>query len=255
MAAPYFKSSFSKQDTLLAPEGHELNNISPVDQAFLSPNAATSYFDIRSTDSHSLNEPFLAQANTFSDRLPHQPPSVLRFSAFYSHWRYETLSLIASIAAVVAIVVVLCYFDGKPVPDWPVGITLNALVSVLSTISKAAMIAAVASCISQLKWMWFGQSRPLRDFELFDDASRGPWGALQLIVRKHSIHLVGLGAIITVVALLVDPFIQQIIAYTPQNTSSNIGTVARAQMYDGGRSSLECKCSHGWEHRLSQLAD
>lgn len=40
---------------------------------------------------------------------------------------------------------------------------------------------AKISGIGQLKWNWFGQTRPLRDIEKFDEATRGPVGAFKLL--------------------------------------------------------------------------
>ena len=40
----------------------------------------------------------------------------------------------------------------------------------------------VIECISQLKWLWFvDRYRILADFDVFDRASRGSWGSLQLL--------------------------------------------------------------------------
>lgn len=35
--------------------------------------------------------------------------------------------------------------------------------------------------IGQLKWQWFKTSHPLYDLQKYDEASRGPWGALKLL--------------------------------------------------------------------------
>ena len=49
------------------------------------------------------------------------------------------------------------------------------------TVAKAALLLPVAECISQLKWIYFQeQARTLEHIDLFDRASRGPFGALQL---------------------------------------------------------------------------
>ena len=58
----------------------------------------------------------------------------------------------------------------------------------IGTVAKAACLLAVTTAISQLKWLWFRREkqekgRLLTDLELFDSASRGPWGALVLMVK------------------------------------------------------------------------
>ena len=43
----------------------------------------------------------------------------------------------------------------------------------------------VVECLGQLKWTWFTGSRPrpLIDFQLFDEASRGVFGSFKLLIR------------------------------------------------------------------------
>ena len=100
-----------------------------------------------------------------------------------SNWTLELLSCVLSLGFLVAIIVVLVSYDGKPIPDWPYGITLNALVSVLSTFMKAATAFAVAEGLSQLKWSWFTRRNTLSDMALLDAASRGPLGAAMVLFR------------------------------------------------------------------------
>lgn len=54
-------------------------------------------------------------------------------------------------------VIVLVEFDGKLLSSWVWAVSPNAVVSILSTASKAAMIMTVAECISQLKWIYLGR--------------------------------------------------------------------------------------------------
>lgn len=60
---------------------------------------------------------------------------------------------------------------------------------------------------------WFARKRRLVSFQALDDASRGPTGSLVLFWKLHGIHLVTLGAAITVISAAFSPFAQQIITY------------------------------------------
>ncbi|EXJ90957.1 hypothetical protein A1O1_04064 [Capronia coronata CBS 617.96] len=114
-----------------------------------------------------------------------------------------------SMTCSVAIVVILKVYDSQPVPQWKHGLTLNAIISTLSTASKASLSLVVAEIISQHKWLWFRQSRrPLDDMSVFDSASRGPWGALKMLTKVHIRDVSSLSALVTVLALVFDPFIQ-----------------------------------------------
>lgn len=101
-------------------------------------------------------------------------------------WLPETASILASVFSLYILAFLLTFFDGKPVFEWN-GITLNTVVSTLSTASKAALLHAIEELISQWKWILFTRKcRSLLDFERIDAASRGPMGSLVLIWRWKS---------------------------------------------------------------------
>ena len=95
------------------------------------------------------------------------------------------------------------------------------------------MLLAVNESISQLKWLWFREPRMLQDMQLFDDASRGPGGAVRLMFRTRS-GLIMLGSLVAVLALVVDPFAQQIVSYPLRSVVVETASVGRAQWYDAG---------------------
>lgn len=115
-------------------------------------------------------------------------------------WKYELLSMVVSVGALLAIVAVLFAFDGKPMSRWKAIAQPNTVVSALSTLAKSSMLMAVGQALGQLKWQHFeGRPHRLIDFEIFDSASRGPWGALELLYYLHWRALAGsTGAVITV---------------------------------------------------------
>ncbi|KAK8023469.1 hypothetical protein PG991_006708 [Apiospora marii] len=105
-------------------------------------------------------------------------------------------------------------YRGQPLPQWPFRITINSLLAVYSTILKAAISLVVSSGIAQLQWSWLGSApqRPLHDVVRYDDAGRGPWGAMRLLwAHRLRQPLTALGALIMVLNIGVDPFPQQIL--------------------------------------------
>jgi hypothetical protein len=96
-------------------------------------------------------------------------------------WWWELFSWLISFLATGAIVLVLLLYSEQPLPNWPLGFTINAYISVLAAFAKAAMILPVSEAIGQLKWVWFKKEAKLKDFFTFDLASRGPWGSLALL--------------------------------------------------------------------------
>lgn len=67
----------------------------------------------------------------------------------------------------------------------PLGITLNSILALLSTISKASFMISIAEVTSQWKWNLYdtAEGHSFYDFTLVDLASRGFWGSLLLLWR------------------------------------------------------------------------
>ncbi|KAI0445781.1 hypothetical protein F4803DRAFT_547822 [Xylaria telfairii] len=138
-------------------------------------------------------------------------------------WYYEFGSAIVSIASTVVIVVILCVENNRALSGWHFLIAPNSLISIFSTIAKSSLLLSVASCLSQLKWIYFKHSsRPLYHFELFEEASRGPWGSVVLSWVIHiRAKLALFGSIITIATLALEPFTQQILAFPSRVVSSD----------------------------------
>lgn len=153
-------------------------------------------------------------------------------------WLLEIVSWLVSAVCMGAIVAALAVLQDQPAARWPlnkVGLTFNAFVSILSRVAGAALLLPVAEALGQLKWIWFirGDSKKMWDFEMFDNASRGPWGALLLLIHTKGKTIAALGALVTIFALALDPFFQQVVSFpeqwTLQKTNSSI---ARAVRYE-----------------------
>ncbi|KAJ5087256.1 hypothetical protein N7456_010872 [Penicillium angulare] len=132
-------------------------------------------------------------------------------------WSPETLAICFSIACFVAIFYTLHVYNNKPQPEFPHGITLNTIISILATGSKSSLLFLVGECIGQLRWTSLRNTlkpRPLSHVQAYDSASRGPWGSLMIFkYDKFRSPVMMIGALITILALSFDPFIQQIIKY------------------------------------------
>ncbi|KAF0315633.1 hypothetical protein GQ607_017120 [Colletotrichum asianum] len=115
------------------------------------------------------------------------------------------------------IIIVFVSLNQKPVPNWPLGITLNSFLAFLTTWSKAAFMIPVSVAISQAQWAWFDQKstepRPLYDLDVIDQASRGAWGSMILLWRFRFRHFVVLGALLVSISALTSPITQLAINY------------------------------------------
>ena len=151
-------------------------------------------------------------------------------------WLVELTSLILAFIAFAAIIITLLLHHDRPLPKWPSLISINTLISIFTTVMKASMLLPIAEGVSQLKWLWFREVRPLIDLERYDSASRGPWGCCLLLLKRHTNHLAVLGAIITITAMAVDPFAQQVIQYDYCSTAATsiAASIPRTNNYTAG---------------------
>ncbi|KAJ5757570.1 uncharacterized protein N7511_006264 [Penicillium nucicola] len=126
-------------------------------------------------------------------------------------WYYETIALCFSIACFMATICVLEVYNQQSTPQFSYGLTLNTVILVLATASKSSLIFVVGECIGELKWIWFRDVlEPLSNLQAYDSASREPWGSILILLNDKGRSLVSIGALITVLALAYDPFVQQI---------------------------------------------
>ena len=153
-----------------------------------------------------------------------------------STWLPEIISFLFAVIAFLALVILLAARKDKPLPNWPSLIGINSLVAILSSVLRVALLFPIAECISELKWLWFANPQPVSDFDRFDSASRGPWGALKLLLKRPGNVLTSLGASISIMTLAVGPFVQQILQFSSclilLEGSSAI--VARTNYYTAG---------------------
>ncbi|KAI2614861.1 hypothetical protein GGR54DRAFT_321220 [Hypoxylon sp. NC1633] len=152
-----------------------------------------------------------------------------------SSWSFEIFTLLISWAAVGAMMGVLAWYNERALPEWPYYITLNALIALLATIATASMSVSLQNGLSQLKWIRFKDAQaPLADMEVFDEASRGTWGALKLLTSARGGFLGSFGAVVAIVALALGPFAQQVVTYQTRAVETQQGaSINRALNYTG----------------------
>jgi hypothetical protein len=103
------------------------------------------------------------------------PASVKRI---FRDWWTELLAAILFILSFSSLVAILEAYQGKPLPEWPLGFSFNTALSVLGAFFRGPALLIAAEGIGQLKWQWLSKRRPLSDLSSYDDATRVR-GALQ----------------------------------------------------------------------------
>jgi hypothetical protein len=133
---------------------------------------------------------------------------------FLDSWAIEYLAITTAIASLAAIGATLGVYNGRPLQAWHHAIRLNTVLSTLATIMKGSMLLPVCASLSQLKWLWYTRDgRSLQAFEIFDGASRGPWGATRLLFFLRFWHIASLGCAVTLLSSASGVFVQQSVGY------------------------------------------
>lgn len=159
-----------------------------------------------------------AKTVTSIDSSSRRPPNSAKiFPAWQNlantYWIYELSSSLISVLALAGLFAMLRSFNGHARPKWPAYVSINTMVAITTAILKASMMLPITEGISELKWQWFTKPQPLIDVNAFDSASRGPWGSFLFLFNFRRHLLATFGAVITICALAIDPFSQQVLNY------------------------------------------
>lgn len=101
-----------------------------------------------------------------------------------ARWNWEILWTTVSVASLAATIVLLAYQNNRRLDAWTTFFSLNTFVSILAQVSRTSLAFGLSSSLGQAKWNFF-RRRPgsLAVFDVFDQASRGPWGSANLTWR------------------------------------------------------------------------
>lgn len=145
----------------------------PMEMALLEPEQSTYVDDQKNSKAPSLGEGTdqqqCKQSWSWSSKVN-------------DYWVWEALFCTGSLIALMAVIVLLRLYDGKSLPEWPYGITINSVLSWITQILTSCIVGAAAPCLSQSKWIHFSTGyRPLAEMDTYDWASRGPLGCAAFI--------------------------------------------------------------------------
>lgn len=142
--------------------------------------------------------------------------SQLTFKGLITDWARECVAVIFSVLCMAAIAIIALNIDGIQLSQWHLDLQPSTVLSILTTACQSSLMFSVAEIIGFSKWFYFmRRSRYLKEFDVFDSASRGPLGSLNLLRPGRSglrPWIAYTGASITILALAMGPFSQQIIS-------------------------------------------
>jgi hypothetical protein len=159
-------------------------------------------------------------------------------------WWQEVAAVILAMVCLAAIIGVLFSISDTPIAHWsmPFGMQPTTLIALLMTLSKTFLLASVATALGQLKWNYFEEGRrALADIEYFDSASRGAFGALELLYRIHWRSWIAcIGALVMFLAIAMESFAQQTISLYSKRVivGEGLASIPRTNIYDLGPGEL-----------------
>ncbi|KAH8812616.1 hypothetical protein F5884DRAFT_843803 [Xylogone sp. PMI_703] len=188
--------------------------------------------DIRKSVDH--HQSLLPQSNLLSnssDKTMPRKRSLLPWKPI--PWMHEVICWICGLCFFIAAVIVLRVLDHRPLPDLRFGITPNAIVGLLATFAQAFLLVPVSSAIGQIKWLQAYPKKPMDNFRIIDESSRGPWGSFLLLVHQKGGLIGSFGAFVTIVALGFNTFFQQALNYGIVYPYSDDASIPIAQYMNG----------------------
>ncbi|KAJ5703656.1 hypothetical protein N7493_011581 [Penicillium malachiteum] len=93
---------------------------------------------------------------------------------FGGSWVWEIGCAAVAMIGITLLVAFFIKIHGTPYADWQYTASSNTVVSIIMTITEAALLVPITTaCLGQLKWNLYRRSTPLGYMQVIDDASRG----------------------------------------------------------------------------------
>lgn len=98
-------------------------------------------------------------------------------------WILELGCCTIAITTFACLMIILLYANNRQQRRWvDRKLSLNTIVAIMSTVSRALMIVSISASVGQYKWIWLTRKpRLLNSIEIIDSASRGFLGSLRLL--------------------------------------------------------------------------
>ncbi|KAF2673387.1 hypothetical protein BT63DRAFT_154745 [Microthyrium microscopicum] len=135
-------------------------------------------------------------------------------------WLTELVACVVSWIALICMAVLLSFLNGKSASGY-LGKWATPVLGFLGTIVRTSLMMPVAGALGQLKWDMFRgkKSSALDTMESFNDATRGPSGALKLAWRLKFKRFAVLGALVSVLSLSNDALVQRSLETVSQTST------------------------------------
>ncbi|KAI9711687.1 MAG: hypothetical protein M1828_001798 [Chrysothrix sp. TS-e1954] len=147
-------------------------------------------------------------------------------------WWPEFLSWLLAAVLLVTLIILLREFQNKPLATWHSKLTFNTIIAGISQVVQMLLLVPIASCLSQMQWLWYHSRKPLKDIPYFQEASTGPFSGLTLVYKQWASLFVWLGFVCMLLQTLFAIFAQQSLSLPNRQIQiSSDATIPRSLVY------------------------
>ena len=140
-------------------------------------------------------------------------------------WRFETLAILVCWLSLATIGALFDHYDGKPLPRWPLGFSLNSIANIPGKFIEGSIASVIYPVMCQLSYLWFRKARPIQDAENFPEAGRSVRKAPYIWRAQRCWGLASLLAMCLVVSFAITTNVQQAISVNTLLMHYGTGTV------------------------------
>lgn len=182
-------ANFNKQRHVSTEDLYQMNTLAQPQRG-----SNPEYHDER-TNVHPQSKERLLQSDETKTRVMLTETVETSVTRLVLAWLPEIIASVFSVGILFALSMVLGHYNGSALNeiDLPNGLTLNGLVSILSTLARICVMVPIASVLSQEAWLWFSnpkQPRRLRDLMRSEAATRGVLGSLTFLLTSPRRYVV-----------------------------------------------------------------
>ena len=132
----------------------------------------------------------------------------------------------------IALLIVFAKYDQKALSQWSSRLSLNTIIAVVTQLAQMTLLLPIAQGISQLKWLWYCEKKPVEDMSYFQEGSTGPVSSFILLFKHRASLFVWLGVTSMILQILSGPFAQQALSLPTRRIEGDNGSILRIASYE-----------------------
>ncbi len=101
-------------------------------------------------------------------------------------WGLGILGWLVATLLLIALLIVFREYDQRALSQWSSRLSLNTIVAIVTQLAQMTLLLPIAEGISQLKWLWYCEKKPVEDMSYFQEGSTGPISSFILLFKHRA---------------------------------------------------------------------